>query len=97
MLKLIDFKAMNGKLLRLKIDFDKKNNKINSIRIAGDFFVYPEEAISSIEDFFKEKIISIDLQNKFNEFINENNIQIIGFSSSDLMKAIKLAGEKNEL
>jgi hypothetical protein len=40
------YKVPGGKLIRIWVDFD---GKINSIRITGDFFVYPETWIEQLE------------------------------------------------
>ena len=44
------YKVPQGKLLKISIEFDEKNNVIRDIRITGDFFAYPEEAIELMEN-----------------------------------------------
>ena len=43
------YKVPNGKLLKINLNYDEKTNNIETIRITGDFFAYPEEAIEIIE------------------------------------------------
>jgi len=84
-MKSVDYKVEGGKLLR--IDVDIENNIIQEIKINGDFFMHPEEAIILIE----EKLIGIkigEIKNKINEIIKEENIEIIGFKPEDIEKAI---------
>lgn len=44
----VDYKVRNGKLLRLEFELDK--DIIKKIKINGDFFIYPETAITEIEN-----------------------------------------------
>ncbi|MBT3721235.1 biotin--protein ligase [archaeon] len=87
-------KISGGKLLRVRIDFDKK---INNVQIIGDFFAHPEDCIGLIEEKFID--LPLDFENEsqiklLNEFILENNYQIIGFSIENLIELIKRALEK---
>ena len=83
----IDYKVLNGKLMRLEINLDK--DIIQSIQISGDFFVHPETAILQIEDLLIGKSID-DVNWIVNRFIEENHIKLIGFDASDLTKALRL-------
>jgi hypothetical protein len=82
----IDYKVLNGKLLR--IDFDLENNTIKNIRITGDFFIHPEESIKVIENSLKNIRIN-EIEKKLNETISKNKIKIVGFNGKDLEKALK--------
>ena len=37
------------KLLKIRLTYDEKQNRIESIFITGDFFLYPEETLEDIE------------------------------------------------
>lgn len=77
------FKAK--KLLRMKIDHIE--NTIRSIRITGDFFIYPEEAIIELEKSLVG--VSIDSQSikiATEAFFSDN--QVIGFDEHSLAEAI---------
>ena len=39
------------KLIKILLEYeeDNENNKINSVRITGDFFLYPEERLDDLE------------------------------------------------
>ena len=86
-MKKIDFKVPEGKLLRLKVDI--KKNSIKQIKIAGDFFIHPEEAILEIEEFLTEININ-EIEKKLSSFLRKRKIQIIGFTPGDLQEVIVL-------
>lgn len=75
-----------GKLLKISLDYDKA---IQKIQITGDFFLYPEEAIETIQkqlqgtDLNKEK-----LTHKINEIFKQEKIEAFGFNSEQLAEAI---------
>ena len=83
------YKVPNGKLLKISLDYDKKNNIINVIGITGDFFAYPEEIIEILEDELKNSVIDKELLlKKINTIIEENNIQFIGLNAEGLVDGI---------
>ncbi len=82
----IDKKIPGGKLLR--VEFAKDKDRVTYIKITGDFFIYPEKSIEQIEKIILENNL-IKLEDKLNEHIVKNKIQIIGFTISDLINIIK--------
>ena len=44
-------KVPNGKMLKVRVKFEKE--RIESIRITGDFFIHPEDSIEDLETAFK--------------------------------------------
>ena len=83
------YKIPKGKLLKISLDYDEKNNIINMIGITGDFFAYPEEIIEILEDELKNSIIDKELLlKKINTVIEENNIQFIGLNAEGLVDGI---------
>jgi hypothetical protein len=40
----------SGKLLKIRLNYDEGQNRIQSIFITGDFFLYPERTLEKIED-----------------------------------------------
>jgi lipoate-protein ligase A len=62
---------------------------IRNIRITGDFFVYPEEAIELIEKKLRDTAIDQEvLLKKISLIISENHIQFIGLNAEGLTKGI---------
>lgn len=91
MLKEFSKKVPQGKLVRLKIDFDKT---ISSIQINGDFFLHPEEAITKIESSLIGSNVSDSIESfeqKISNSLKKNNAQFIGLTSNDLAQIIKEA------
>jgi hypothetical protein len=83
------YKIPNGKLLKISLNYNKKNNTINQISIMGDFFAYPEEAIEALEDKLKNTVLKKDkLIEKINFVIKENNFEFIGLDSEGLAQGI---------
>ncbi len=84
-------KIPNGKMLSVHAD---RENSLLKIKITGDFFLFPEEKILTLEEEINKLRFDIEydlLEKKITQIINNNKIQIIGFSASDLSKIIKEA------
>lgn len=85
------YKVPDGKLMKISLDYNKKSNKINKLKITGDFFVYPEEGIEIIENEMENTIIDRDIiYNKIEKIINTNLIQLIGLNSDGITKGIMM-------
>jgi len=83
------YKVPGGKLLKISLKYDEKSNVIKGIRITGDFFAYPEEAIELIEKKLRNTVIEQEqLQQKISSIINENHIQFIGLTVEGLTQGI---------
>lgn len=83
------FKA--SKLLKVSVEFD---DSIRSIQIAGDFFMHPEEKISELE----KKLLGVqvnesDIRLRVEDFFVNSGVEVFGFTSEDLTKAIMQACE----
>lgn len=83
------YKVPDGKLLKIKLNYNQKTNKINNVRITGDFFVHPEEAIEMIEEELKNlKLDKINLFEKIQSVVTQNNIELIGLDAESLTNGI---------
>jgi hypothetical protein len=83
------YKVPNGKLLKIFLEFNEKNNSIENINITGDFFAYPEEAIETMENELKNTLLKREiLLEKINFIIKENNIEFIGLNAEGLTEGI---------
>jgi len=71
----------------LRIDVEIEGNVIKDIRIAGDFFIHPEEAILLIENSLKG-IEKNRVAETINHLLKEKSIKIIGFEPRDLEEVI---------
>ena len=83
------YKVPQGKLLKISLEYDEKKNVITDIRITGDFFAYPEEAIELLETKLKNTILERkQLLEKISSFITECHIQFIGVNAEGLTQGI---------
>ena len=83
------YKVPNGKLLKIFLDYNEKNSAIYNLKITGDFFAYPEEAIEIIENKLKNVFLKREiLLEKINSIIKENNIEFIGLDAVGLTDGI---------
>ncbi|HEX2107265.1 MAG TPA: lipoate protein ligase C-terminal domain-containing protein [Nitrososphaera sp.] len=69
------------------LEYDETENTINRIIITGDFFLYPEEALETLET----SLIGTRLERKTLKQVIENsldNTEVYGFDSTSLTEAI---------
>lgn len=81
----LSYKVPNGKMLNVDIEIEQ--NKIKEIKLTGDFFIFPNEAIKDIENFLKDTPIN-QINKNLSNFLKENSIEIIGFSPQDIENLI---------
>jgi lipoate---protein ligase len=75
------------KLIRIMLEYDEAENTINQITIAGDFFLYPEETLETLE----ASLIGIRLDRETLKQEIDNclkNSEVYGFDSTSLTEAI---------
>ena len=77
-----NFKPTGGKLLRIQYNIDQ--NKVSEFKLRGDFFMHPEEALDSIENFVLDTVLDLDFVNKFSQYLDDNNIQVFGFTPENI-------------
>jgi lipoate-protein ligase A len=85
-------KVKGGKLVRVKVDDD--GSRITRVSITGDFFVYPEEGLLSLEEGLAgtplgegaERLLS-----RLNSLIRASGLVIVGFEPRDLAELISEA------
>ena len=80
----VDFKA--GKLIRIRAKF--RDDKIEDIRITGDFYIYPEDSIELLEEKLKGARIG-DVDKIINEVLE--GAEYIGIDSRSLSMAVREA------
>jgi small-conductance mechanosensitive channel len=85
------YKVPNGKLLKIFLNYNEKNSVIYTLKITGDFFAYPEEAIEIIENKLKDSFLKKEiLLEKINSIIKENHIEFIGLDAEGLSEGIMM-------
>lgn len=85
-------KVPQGKSIMIEL---KTKEKETTIQITGDFFLFPEESITILEDELnkilkqkKQEITQQEINKKIQQTIQENKINIIGFEPEDLSEII---------
>jgi len=84
------YKVPNGKLL--KIFLEDSDGKITSLKITGDFFLYPEENAEKLEaalvdcELDKEKLAA-----RINEFLAKTPTTFFGLDVDSLVSTILIA------
>lgn len=75
------------KLIRVILEYDETENTINSITIAGDFFLYPEGALETLEaDLIGIKLERDTVKQEIDNCLK--NSEAYGFDSTSLTEAI---------
>jgi hypothetical protein len=83
------YKVPDGKLLKINLEYDENTNNIETIRITGDFFAYPEETIDIMEEELKSiKIEKTVLFEKIRSIIDDHKIEFIGLNAEGLTQGI---------
>ena len=75
------------KLIRIMLEYDETENTISRIIITGDFFLYPEEALETLEAC----LMGTRLERKILKQVIDNcldNTEVYGFDSTSLTEAI---------
>ncbi|MBN1873227.1 MAG: biotin--protein ligase [Anaerolineae bacterium] len=84
-----DYKVKGGKLLRVRLNVDA--GMIRTVRITGDFFMHPEDALETLEHSligipFQEITIRAQVQQFFN-----SEVQVIGAEVEDFVHVLLIA------
>ena len=75
------------KLIRIMLEYDEIEDTINSIAISGDFFLYPEEALETLEaHLIGTELEREALKKEVNKYLK--NSEVYGFDSISLTEAI---------
>ena len=90
MLKIAHNVYKTKKLIKILLEYeeDKENNRIiNSVRITGDFFLYPEESLDDIEmQLIGTPLHRDELKRRIDKCLNFS--EAFGFDSESLSNAI---------
>jgi lipoate-protein ligase A len=83
------YKVPQGKLLKISLMYDQPTRTIHQVRITGDFFAYPEEAVELMEQALEHAIFERDhLKAKIESIIRTHDIQFIGVDTEGLTQAL---------
>ncbi len=75
------------KLIKIFLEYDERSNIINSIKITGDFFLYPEESLDGLEvNLIGTKLEKDSVKQKIEKCLNYS--EAFGFDSISMTDAI---------
>jgi lipoate---protein ligase len=75
------------KLIRVMLEYDETENTINWITVTGDFFLYPEDALETLEaDLIGTKLEREILKQQIDNSLKSS--EAFGFDSISLTEAI---------
>ncbi len=87
-------KVKGGKLV--KVQLTRGKGEIQKIKITGDFFLHPEEAIDALEQALIGKPLKEeDMLQVIKNVIREKNVTLLGVSPEDFVKCILMACDRN--
>ena len=87
-------KVKGGKLVKVKLT--QKENKIQKIRITGDFFLHPEEAIDELEQALVGKPLKEEnLLQTVRNLLHEKNVTLLGVAPKDFVRCVLMACGEN--
>jgi len=79
-------KVPGGKLLKVFLEYD---DKIDNVKITGDFFFHPEESLEKLEkEMIGSEMDKDKLLDKINGFIEKYGIKLFGLESKDIVEGI---------
>ncbi len=89
------YKVAGGKLI--KVQLTKSGNRIQKIKITGDFFLHPEELIEEMESaLIGRPLDESDMSEHMRALITKREATFVGASPEDFAKCIMMAGEKDD-
>ena len=81
------YKVPNGKLL--KVFLEDAKGRIASVKITGDFFVYPEDVIEKLEvDLRGTELTEAALAARIHDFFEKNPCELFGVDEPSLVYTI---------
>jgi len=85
-----DYKAPGGKLLRVRLR--EIGDRIESVKISGDFFMIPEDSLPKLEKMLEDvPLKEKELKLLVDRFFRGTSAQGLGVSPDDFVQAILAA------
>jgi lipoate-protein ligase A len=81
-------KVVGGKLLRAEVEHEE--GIIKRVKLSGDFFLYPEEALEAIELDLQGATVE-QVADRVNETAKALNAELVGFSAKDVQAVVEMA------
>ena len=87
-MKRAEYKVLGGKLLAAEAE--ESGGTLAKVKLVGDFFMHPEEAIMCLEETLTGTPLA-EIEKRIESFFSERDITLYGVSPSDFAKVIRLA------
>jgi hypothetical protein len=85
----LKFKGVYKAAKLIKVSMEVDNGIIKSIRITGDFFMYPEDAIRGLENtLIGAKLDAVELEGRISKFLSEGSVEFPMMTARDIVNAI---------
>ncbi len=82
----------------LKVSLEHDGLRIGSVKIHGDFFLYPEDAIVQLEQSLQNVPLEKEkLENAISSSLSQSGAEAFGFNPPDLAQAILQAAQPVEV
>jgi len=84
-------KVIGGKLIRVDVIFE---DKLESVKLTGDFFLHPEDILEEIVKIMEGVKIPFkrdELEQNIGNVLIKNNAQLIGASAADIVTCLEEA------
>lgn len=89
-----EYKVEGGKLVKAKVTM--KGNKVQKVKVTGDFFLHPEDLIEELEEALVGSVLDeSSLAELIRGVIAKRNAVLLGASPEDLAKCIVMAGKSD--
>ncbi|MBN1331140.1 MAG: hypothetical protein JXA54_16835 [Candidatus Heimdallarchaeota archaeon] len=73
----------------IEVEFSIKEGTIDGIKITGDFFIYPEDALESLEQTLQDTLINhASLEKTITKFYDEFSLSTPGITIEDWVNVI---------
>ena len=82
-------KIPNGKLVKVEVEYD---SMIRRVKITGDFFLHPEDAINQIEQSLAGASVYDDeglLAERVRRVVESSGAIVVGFTPEALVRIVK--------
>lgn len=87
-MKKAEYKVPGGKLLYAEVE--ERGGALVKVKLAGDFFMHPEEAILGLEEALMGSPLE-EIDERVQSYFSEGEITLYGVAPGDFAKVIKLA------
>jgi len=87
-----ELKVPGGKLVRAEVSVE--GGRMVEVKITGDFFLHPEEAIFKLEASLRGLSVNSDIASAIELELGRLKAQLLGASPKDLAEAVKRAVEE---